>query len=173
MENQISSKSTMLNYGLYLGLSTVIISLVKYAMGALYTQEYYSGILGLILMIAFIALGLKKYKADNGGFITFGQSVKVGIGVAMIAAVINIVYILLLTNVLEPDFAINSIEAQKVMMADSFGMTEGQIEEATKNSLDNFNLSLIGGVLIINLFIGGIISLIAGAIMKRTEEDQY
>ena len=173
MENQANSKSVILNYGLYLGLATVTISLVKYAMGALYTQEYYSGILGLILMIVFLVLGIKNYKADNGGFITFGQSVKVGIGVAMIASVISIVYILLLSNVLEPDFAINSIEAQKVMMADSFGMTEGQIEEATKNSLDNFFLSLIGGVLIINLFIGGIISLIAGAIMKRTEEDQY
>ena len=173
MENQANSKSVILNYGLYLGLATVTISLVKYAMGALYTQEYYSGILGLIFMIAFIVLGLKNYKAANGGLITFGQSVKVGIGVAMIASVINIVYILLLSNVLEPDFAINSIEAQKVMMADSFGMTEGLIEEATKNSLDNFFLSLIGGVLIINLFIGGIISLIAGAIMKRTEEDQY
>ena len=173
MENQANSRSIILNYGLYLGLATVTISLVKYAMGALYTQEYYSGILNLIFMIAFIVLGLKNYKAANGGFITFGQSVKVGIGVAMIASVISIVYILLLSNVLEPDFAINSIEAQKVMMADSFGMTEGQIEEATKNSLDNFFLSLIGGVLIINLFIGGIISLIAGAIMKRTEEDQY
>ena len=173
MENQANIRSIILNYGLYLGLATVTISLVKYAMGALYTQEYYSGILNLIFMIAFIVLGLKNYKAANGGFITFGQSVKVGIGVAMIASVISIVYILLLSNVLEPDFAINSIEAQKVMMADSFGMTEGQIEEATKNSLDNFFLSLIGGVLIINLFIGGIISLIAGAIMKRTEEDQY
>jgi len=173
MENQANSRSIILNYGLYLGLATVTISLVKYAMGALYTQEYYSGILGLILMIAFLVLGLKNYKAVNGGFITFGQSVKVGIGIAMIASVISIVYILLLSNVLEPDFAVNSIEAQKVMMADSFGMTEGQIEEATKNSLDNFNLSLLGGVLIVNLFIGGIVSLIAGAIMKRTEEEQY
>ena len=85
MENQANSKSVILNYGLYLGLATVTISLVKYAMGALYTQEYYSGILGLIFMIAFIVLGLKNYKAANGGLITFGQSVKVGIGVAMIA----------------------------------------------------------------------------------------
>ena len=91
----------------------------------------------------------------------------------MISAIINIVYLLLLTNVLEPDFAINTIEAQKIMMADSFGMTEGQIEEATKNSLDNFNLSLLGGVLIMNLFIGGIISLIAAAIMKKSEEESY
>ena len=91
----------------------------------------------------------------------------------MVAAIINIVYLLLLVNFLEPDFAVNSIEAQKVMMADSFGMTEGQIEEATKNSLENFNLSLLGGVLIINLFVGGIVALIAGAIMKKTEEETY
>ena len=115
MENQANSKSIILNYGLYLGLATVTISLVKYAMGELYTQEYYSGILGFFLMIAFIVLGLKNYKAVNGGFITFGQSVKVGIGIAMITSVINIVYILLLSNVLEPDFAINSIETQKVI----------------------------------------------------------
>ena len=173
MENQANSKNIILNYGLYLGLATVIISLVKYAMGSLYTQEYYSGILGLVLMIAFIVLGIKKYKADNGGFLSFGQGVKIGIGVAMISAIINIVYLLLLTNVLEPDFAVNTVEAQKIMLADSFGMTEGQIEEATKNSLDNFNLSLLGGVLIMNLFIGGIISLIAAAIMKKSEEDTY
>ena len=173
MENQSNSKSVILNYGLYLGLATVIISLVKYATGALYNQEYYSGILGLILTIAFLVLGIKKYKADNGGFLAFGQAVKIGIGVAMISAIINIVYLLLLTNVLEPDFAINTIKAQKIMMADSFGMTEGQIEEATKNSLDNFNLSLLGGVLIMNLFIGGIISLIAAAIMKKSEEETY
>tara|TARA_R110002049_G_scaffold24588_8_gene86978 strand:+ start:11830 stop:12351 length:522 start_codon:yes stop_codon:yes gene_type:complete len=173
MENQANSKNTILNYGLYLGLATVIISLIKYAMGSLYVQEFYSGIIGLILMIAFVILGIKKYRTDNGGFISFGQSVKIGIGVAMVAAIINIVYLLLLVNFLEPDFAVNSIEAQKVMMADSFGMTEGQIEEATKNSLENFNLSLLGGVLIINLFVGGIVALIAGAIMKKTEEETY
>ena len=173
MENHENNKNIILNYGLYLGLATVIISLVKYAMGSLYTQEYYSGILGLVLMIAFIVLGIKKYKADNGGFLSFGQGVKIGIGVAMISAIINIVYLLLLTNVLEPDFAVNTVEAQKIMLADSFGMTEGQIEEATKKSLDNFNLSLLGGVLIMNLFIGGIISLIAAAIMKKSEEDTY
>ncbi|WP_298765005.1 DUF4199 domain-containing protein [uncultured Polaribacter sp.] len=173
MENQANSKSIILNYGLYLGLAVVIISLVKYAMGALYTQEYYSGIIGFALMIAFVVLGIKKFKTDNGGFLSFGQAVKVGIGVAMIAAVINVVYIYLLANFIEPDFAVNTVEAQKTMMADSFGMTEGQIEEATKSSLENFNLSLLGGALIGNLFIGGVISLIAGAIMKKSEEETY
>ena len=173
MEDQASSKSIILNYGLYLGLATVIMSLIKYAMGALYVQEYYTGVLGFIFIIAFIVLGIKKYKTNNGGFLSFGQAVKIGIGIAMIGGVISVIYLYLLSNFIEPDFAVNTIEAQKIMLADSFGMTEGQIEEATKSSLDNFNLSLIGGSLIGSLFIGGIVSLIAGAIMKKTEEDNY
>jgi hypothetical protein len=67
----------------------------------------------------------------------------------------------------------NTIEAQKVMFADSFGFTEGQIEEATKNSEDNFYLSLFGGILIWNLFLGGITSLIGAAVMKKTDEETY
>ncbi|WP_299668944.1 DUF4199 domain-containing protein [uncultured Polaribacter sp.] len=173
MENQTNSKSIILNYGLYLGLASVIIALIKYATGNLYVQEYYSGIVGILLLIAFIVLGIKKYKSDNGGFISFGQSVKIGIGLTMIATLIIIAYYFLLSTFIEPDFAANSIEAQKVMLADSFGMTEGQIEEATKNAGDNFSLNLFGGILIMNLFLGGITSLIAGAIMKKSEEETY
>jgi hypothetical protein len=173
MENPANSKSLIINYGIYLGISGIIVSLVKYATGSLYTQEFYSGVIGLLLIVAFIVLGIKKYKADNSGFISFGQAVKIGIGVAMISALISAIYFYLLTTVIEPNFAVNTIEAQKVMFADTFGMTEGQIEEATKNSAENFNLSLFGGIFIMNLFLGGVISLIAGAIMKKSEEESY
>ena len=74
---------------------------------------------------------------------------------------------------IEPDFKTLSIESQKSVWADSFGMTPSQIEETAKRSLDYFYLSLFGGIFIVNLFLGGITSLIAGAVMKRTEEDGY
>jgi len=173
MENQANSKSIILNYGLYLGLAGIFVNLIKYAMGALYTQEFYSAILGIVFLILFIILGIKKYRSDNGGLISFGQSVKIGIGISMISAILTIIYLYLLANVIEPEFMQNTIEANKVMLADSFGMTEGQIEEATANSEDNFYLNMFGGVIIMSLFLGGIISLIAGAIMKKSEEDQY
>lgn len=173
MENQANSKNIILNYGLYLGISSVFVGLIKYAMGSLYTTEFYSAGAGLILLIAFVILGIKKFKSDNGGFMNFGQGVKIGIGVTLIATIITILYYVLLSTVIEPDFMTNTIEAQKVMFADSFGMTEGQIEEATKNSEDNFYLSLFGGIVIWNLFLGGVISLIAAAIMKKSEEDTY
>ena len=62
MENNISTKNVIVNYGIYLGVTSIIVSLIKYAMGMQYEQEYYSGIVGLILMILFIILGLKNYQ---------------------------------------------------------------------------------------------------------------
>jgi hypothetical protein len=173
MEDQANSKNVILNYGLYLGLASVLVGLVKYATGSLYVQEFYSGIIGLVILIAFVILGIKKFKTDNSGFVTFGQGVKIGIGLTMIATIIIMIYYLLLITVIEPDFIVKTIEAQKVMYADTFGMTEEQIEVATKSSQDNFHLSMFGGILIMNLFLGGVTSLIAAAVMKKTEEETY
>ncbi|TXD52984.1 MULTISPECIES: DUF4199 domain-containing protein [unclassified Polaribacter] len=173
MENQASSKSIILNYGLYLGLITILTGLVKYATGNLYVTEFYSGILGVLIVIVFVILGIKNFKATNKGLIGFGEAVKIGVGLTLIGTILIIAYYFLLSTVIEPDFMANTMEAQKVMFADSFGMTEGQIEEATKNSEDNFYLSLFGGILVWNLFLGGITSLITAAVVKKTEEDSY
>ena len=43
MENQISSKSTMLNYGLSLGLTTIFINLIAYAIGIHLDQDWRVG----------------------------------------------------------------------------------------------------------------------------------
>ncbi len=173
MENQASSKNVILNYGVYLGVASVLIAVVKYAMGALYEQEFISGILGVLILIVFIVLAIKKFRLDNMNLISFGQAVKVGIGTTVIGTLIIIVYYLLFSMAIEPDFKTLSIEAQKAVWADSFGMTPSQIEEAAKSSQDYFYLSLFGGIFIVNLFLGGITSLIAGAVMKRSEEDGY
>ena len=173
MENQTSSKSIILNYGLYMGGASILVSLIKYATGMQYEQEWYSGLIGLIILIAFIILGIKKHKFDNGGFISFGKAIKVGLGITFIATLLIIAYYAIFSMVIEPDFMERTIDAQKVVWADSFGMTEGQIEESEVNTRKYFYLSLFGGVLIMNLFLGGIISLIAAAVMKKNEEDQY
>ena len=172
MENKASSKSTILNYGLYFGIITVLISVVKYAMDAQYTQEWYSGVAGIIAMIVLIIMGLKSFRNSNITM-TFGQGVKIGIGITFIGTLMIIAYYALFGFVIEPDFKMKSLEAQKTVLADVWGMTDAQIEEATKSSADYFYLSTFGGIFIFNLFLGGITSLIAGAVMKRAEVDTY
>lgn len=173
MENQANSKSTILNYGLYLGIIGVFIHLAFYATGTLIKFGWLSGIISFIAMVAIIILGIKKFKADNGGFLTFGQALKVGVGIAVISAVITTVYTLLFTNVIEPDFQAQMMEVQKQAWLDA-GMNDEQIE-ASEAMAEKFSSPVITipVSIVVSAFFGFIISAIGGAIMKKTEEEQY
>ncbi|MDO6675725.1 DUF4199 domain-containing protein [Tenacibaculum sp. 1_MG-2023] len=173
MENQTNSKNIILNYGLYLGLIGVFIHLAFYATGTLIKFGWLSGIIGFIVMIILIILGIKKFKTDNNGFLTFGQALKVGVGIAVISAVISTIYTLIFTNIIEPDFQAQMMEVQKQAWIDA-GMTDEQIE-ASETMAKKFNSPVITAplALVVSAFFGFIISAIGGAIMKKTEEEQY
>ena len=173
MENQANSKSIILNYGLYLGIIGVFIHLAFYATGNLIKFGWISGIIGFIAMIALIILGIKKFKTDNNGYLTFGQALKVGVGIAVISALITTVYTLIFTNIIEPDFQTQMMEAQKQAWIDA-GMTDEQIEKSEAMA-EKFNSPFITIPIsiVVSAFFGFIISAIGGAIMKKTEEDQY
>ncbi|MDE1206804.1 DUF4199 domain-containing protein [Tenacibaculum larymnensis] len=173
MENQAKSKNIILNYGLYLGIIGVFIHLAFYATGTLIKFGWLSGIIGFIAMIVLIILGIKKFKTDNSGFLTFGQALKIGVGIALISAVITTIYTLVFTNVIEPDFQAQMMEVQKQTWIDS-GMTDEQIE-ASEAMSKKFSSPIITVPLsiVVSAFFGFIISAIGGAIMKKTEEEQY
>lgn len=173
MENQANSKNIILNYGLYLGLIGVFIHLAFYATGTLIKQGMLSGIIGFIAMIILIILGIKKFKTDNGGLLTFGQALKVGVGIAVISAVISTIYTLIFTNLIEPDFQAQIMEVQRQSWLDA-GMNDEQIE-ASEAMAEKFNSPIITAplALVVSAFFGFIISAIGGAIMKKTEEEQY
>jgi glucan phosphoethanolaminetransferase (alkaline phosphatase superfamily) len=151
MENQANSKNIILNYGFYLGVTCVLILLIKYATGYIYVQEWYSGLSTVLLLITFIVLGIKKYKTSNDGLISFEKSVKVGIGLTMICSLIIIAFYLLLSTVIDQDFIQNSIEVK----------LEASKQEKNENAEQNFYLNMFGGIIIYNLFLGGITSLIS------------
>jgi len=173
MENKISSKNTMLNYGLVLGLTTIFINLIAYAIGIHLDQDWRMGLLGFVAMIVVIVLGIKNFKSVNNNIISWGQSVKIGVGISIISALIGIIYNLIFINFIEPDFMTLLMEKQ-VVAWEELNMTEEQIE-ASKSMMETFSSPAITSAIgiIAAAFFGFIISAIAGAIMKRTEEEQY
>ena len=173
MENQANSKNIILNYGLYLGIIGVFIHLVFYATGTLVKFGWLNGIIGFIAMIALIILGIKKFKTDNNGFLTFGEALKVGVGIAIISAVITSIYTLIFTNLIEPDFQAQMMEVQKQAWLDA-GMNDEQIE-ASEAMAQKFSSPVITIPIsiVVSAFIGFVVSAIGGAIMKKTAEEQY
>jgi hypothetical protein len=173
MENQANSKNIILNYGLYYGIASIFISLIFYALGMHLEQGLTNMFIGLAVMLAFIVLASKKFKEDNNGFMSWGQGVKIGIGVVLIGVLIAIVYQQIFINFIEPDFMNQVMEIQEKALVDA-GMTEEQIEASMEmgkkfsGPLMQSAFALLGGA-----FFGFVISAITSAVMKKSEEETY
>ena len=135
MENQVSSKSIILNNGLYLGIISVISHLALYATGSLLELNWINSIVGAVAMIVLIVMGINAYKQNSNGFISWGQGVKIGMGITMISALITVVYILLFMNFIEPDFQQQALEFQRQAWVDA-GLSEEQITSMLKQSFE-------------------------------------
>ena len=100
--SRVDSKSIMLRNGLYLGLTTVIVGVVIYAMGLTFSGNMVVGIantgLWFISMLLFIVLGISQFKKEKVGFLTLREALKVGIGIALIGAIISVIYSLILST---------------------------------------------------------------------------
>ncbi len=174
MENQpnTSKKSIMLNYGAILGFASIIVMLINYIVGDIYQPHWSLMIFSLAVTSTIIVFGLKKVKEMNSGFLSVGEAIKTGLGISLISALIYIVYLFIFYNMIEPDYFINMAKVQEQMIIERYpNLTDEQMEGAIKNAgmfaNTGANLTL---TMIVSLFFGLIISLIAGLVMKKTEE---
>jgi hypothetical protein len=173
MENQVSSKSFMVNNGVILGVAMVLFSLTMYATGNHLKPHWSGSVITGVIFIGVIVFGIKQYKAANGGFLSWGQGVKIGVGIAVLAGLINVIYSYIFMNFIEPDFMSQMMEIQNQGFVDQ-GMSEEQIEAANEMGKPFQSPAMIAAMGIIGYAIGGfIVSAIAAAIMKKSEEENY
>lgn len=172
MENNDFSKKIMLTYGLYLGFATVFVAVVNFAFGNIYKPHWSISLLNFLLSVLFIVLGIKSFKALNNGFLKLGEAIKVGLGISLISGLISIIYYFILTKVIEPNYQENMRGYLEKMYMEQFpDMDEAMIDSAV-NMATKFTspVMMIAFIIIFSLFLGLIISLIAGAIMKKEEQ---
>jgi hypothetical protein len=126
-----------------------------------------------IVIIAFPILGMSSYKNINGGFMSWGQGVKIGVGIVIIGTLISIIYQYVFSTFIEPEFYAQVEEVTRTGLFDA-GMTEEQIEMQIEMQ-SKFQGTLVGGAvgLLFFAFIGFVVSAITAAVKKHTEEDSY
>jgi preprotein translocase subunit YajC len=174
METQTASvKKIALPYGLLLSLATIVTSVIVYVMGMTYDQPWWQSLLNFVAMIGFIVYGIKAYKHDNEGFLSLAEALKMGLAIALVSGIIGGVFSYLFMTFIEPDFAVNMLEVTRVnMISDNPEMTQESMDMAlglTEKMMTPgiiFAFSIVG-----SLFIGFIISLIAGLVMKNNRPE--
>ncbi|MFQ3341460.1 MAG: uncharacterized membrane protein (DUF106 family) [Flavobacteriaceae bacterium] len=174
METQQNDlKSTMITYGLILGGITVVFQLMLFFLEMHYQQTPAVGIVSLIIMIGLLVFAFIQYKKLNEGYISLSEAIKIGLGISLISALIGVVYSLILTNVLDPDTMQKTLDFTfDKMRAENPEMPQNEINNAREMS-KKFTSPMISSAfqIIGALFIGFIISLIGGLIVKKSRPE--
>lgn len=170
MENQVKTRKYALQYGLFLGLASIAFNFMLYTQELHYNQDPMTQLVGLALLAIFIILGIVAFKKANGSFISIGQALKTGVGVAVVAAVISGIYGFIFTNFIEPEFADKMLEiAREQMLQQRPDLSDEQLEAGLdiQRTIMSF-LPLVG--ILMSALIGLIISLITGLIVRKNAE---
>ncbi|MGS2760717.1 DUF4199 domain-containing protein [Sinomicrobium sp. M5D2P9] len=156
-------------YGLLIGVAGIIFSLMLHFMDMQYDQSASKQIISTLILVVIIFFAIYQFKKTQHGFLTISDSLKIGIGAAAISGIITVLYLLLYVNVIEPDFHEKLAALSRTTMVEQNpALTQDQIDNAIQMQQKFFWITY-PIILIFNMFIGFVVALIVGAILKKTE----
>ena len=168
-EQKQTTGKVALTYGVLLGVLGIIQAVILYVTNTLLDQNWMTAVIGFTIMIGMIVYGQRVFKNGNGGFMNFKEALKVGVGIAIIGALIGALYNFIFLTFIEPDFVELIVDKQReAMIEQSPNMTDAQIEQGMAMASQfarpwvQSSFQIVGGI-----FFGFIISLISGLILKK------
>lgn len=166
-ENQPKTGKFALTYGLLVGGVGIVFGIMLFTMDLHYERGW--GVQGtqIAILAAGIILGIYQFRKANFGFLNISQALKVGAGVALIAAILGLIYFFILSNFIEPEYMDKMYEIGKQQaMENNPKLTEEQIDQGIEMQKSmSWIFYPIG--LLINIIIGLVVGLIAGLILKK------
>lgn len=175
METQSPSiQKIALNYGVLLGLFTIVLQVISYALDTHIDRPWWLTFGQLLISIAIIVLGLKAFKNENNSYLTFGQSIKTGLAISLIAGIISIIFNYIFITYIDPDFIQKTMDFTREEMAKNPNLTEEQINMSMEMSAKFMTPWIMSAFAIIGtMFFGFIISVIAGLALRKNPPQQF
>jgi hypothetical protein len=180
-------KST-LQFGLIAGVITVIPTAIIMFSGStiLFENSWLSLAMGLLIPLGFMIVGGLRERKAQGGFMAYGQALKVTYVIYAVSALVGILFAVLFHNVIDPGYMERHREVIVQVTEDNFrrgmewvGANEAQIMEALdqqseamdKSLEDQMNVYKTSKGIVLStlmlLFFGIIMALIAALFVRR------
>lgn len=161
MEQQVTSTTTK---GIILGLILVVISIAIYFAGVDLNGpvKWVSN----VIFFAGIIVSVYNYGKQINYHSTFGNYFAHGFKVSAVVACLMIIYLVIFVFVF-PEFKEKGLEQARMSMRQNPNMTEEQITQALSVTKKFFMVFIVGGALVVYLFLGAIAALIGAAITKK------
>lgn len=169
----VTTTKAAVNYGIIFAIIMIAEFVIAYVADIDATENAWVGVVNgilnnLVLPVLFISLAANYYKKSNGGYIKFGEVIKTGVTVAVIAAAIFALFNIGF-NLAVPEAQAEMIEKMKAAQIKANPqMTSEQLKMAMSMA-ETFMKPYIAFpfTILFFAFIGLIYSLIIGAIVKK------
>lgn len=165
-----------LTYGLYMGLISVLISVVIWATSLMENLGMWgSAVIGLITLAVNLILLIvftKSYRnKELGGFISFGNAFKFALILVVVSVIIGAIYNYIFQTLIDPGYTARvmaAIQEKTLAYMTNAGVSEAQINKTMEKFQDipTVGKSLWQG-LMFGVIGGAILSLISSAIAKK------
>ena len=167
-EQQPKTGKFSLNYGLILGGVSVIFGIMLYTQDMHTSQSTGIIIISIALAAAITYLGISAFKKANGGFLTLGQALKIGAGIALISGIIAIIYNIVLVDFIDLNAKSEIMDARLMPSLESGKITQEQFDLQKEQSIKYWWMGY-PFILIFNVLIGLALGLITGLILKKSK----
>lgn len=169
-ENQPKTGKYALNYGLILGAVSVVFAFMLYTADMHYQGGIAVMLISLVITLAAVIIAMLQFRKANNGFMTFGQALKIGVGVSLVGGIIGIIFNQLMANVIDPEMMNKAMEFQRNQLMETTALTPEQIDAQMEmgKKFSTPTMQIVFG-LIFSLFIGFVFSLIPALVLKRQE----
>lgn len=157
-------------YGLLTGLVTVIITFGIYALQV--EQHPVARFATIVVLIVGIILAQRNFKAQNAGFMSYGQGISVGLTVSGMVGLLSAIFMYVYMNFVDPDLMTRIMEKARADMEAKGSMSDAQIDQAMAMSA-KFTTGpiMLAFTVLGSILIGLIISLIASAFTKNPQPE--
>ena len=169
-----TTKSAAINYGVYLGAITSLITITIYGIDIDLFTAPWLGVVLFILVVAFGAVSALNSRKLLGGFISFKQSFSSYFITIVVGTLMSSIVGVAIFTYIDPEAAIYLNEQVLILTKETMeriGLPQeaiiAAIEEASKK--DNFSLGAQTQAFVFRLVFYAVIGLIVGLIVKKTD----
>lgn len=168
MNEKSTIKNLILTYGFLLGIGTIIVSVLKYTFGNYLEKTIIESVIGILLIIILIVYPIRIFKNSNNGYLKLSHALKIGLGVSLIAAILSAIYIYVFANFIETEF-VNNLLAIEIDKLKDRGLNGSDAKKSIEMMQKFMMPMMITGVIIMNLFLGFLVSLFTGLILRKED----
>ncbi|NNJ88993.1 MAG: DUF4199 domain-containing protein, partial [Eudoraea sp.] len=171
-QNQPKTGKYALNFGVILGVISVVFAFMLYSLDMHYQGGFAVMGVSIVLTIIFIILGMIQFKKANNGFMSFGQALKIGVGISLVGAVISVLFNQVLINFIDPDTMTKAFEYQREQLIAAGQLSVEQVDAQMEmgKSFSTPGMQIAFGLLG-SLFFGFILSLVPALILKKSNPE--